>query len=157
MKKRSNKDRKGIGYVDKNGYPKFIDYSLIKCKDDLIFQAEVWMEPWYKVVVDNRILELVINRHVTDKAFRALCYIGNHLVVNNISYINGNKMREEMGIGRTSYTGTIGELKDGGFIKEIEFKPTNQSDRIFLVSPVYFWYGGPTRNKEIMKWYMRRN
>lgn len=141
-------------FVDTHGIPLPIDYGGIRDRGDLVWMTECRLRGWYKMMVDPILLELAMKGMLSDCAFRVFCYIGSNVVQGSISYIRGTTAMKELKISRSSYTVAIGEIKKKGFMEELDCPLVHKSDRVFHVSPAYFWKGSYLeRGQEIKKWY----
>jgi DNA-binding MarR family transcriptional regulator len=134
-------------------YQQPIDISSIVSRE--IFEGVVNLrrKKWYKLWISPLVLDIVIDRGISIPALSVLCLLGQRIGYNNMVYTTSKDLMVGSGYGRQAVSGAISELKQSGYIREVDNKLQERDSRFFLVNPLYFFLGYfPHRDNLIKDW-----
>jgi len=113
------------------------------------------IKKWYKLWVSPMLLDIVIERGTSIPALSTLCLLGQKIGYNNMVYTSIKELATDSGYSRQTVTGAVVELKQKGFVREVENRLEEKESRFLLINPLYFFLGYyPHRENLLKDWMM---
>lgn len=106
-----------------------------------------------KLKISPILLDIIVERGLSIPAMSVLCLLGQKIGYNNMVYTSVKELVEGSGYIRQTVSAALGELKDGGMVREVDNKLKEKESRFLLVNPLYFFLGYyPNRDKLLNEW-----